>query len=217
MAILIQFNIDPVQSRNDANRYALIFSLLGLAAFVLCLLQQTIFTIIGEETTENVRNETYSKILKMPMTWFDRPKNNAGSLSARLQSDCHCLNGLTTTYISVLIQSTATVIAGIVISLVYEWRTALVAMALLPLMIVSGAIQMTFNTGFSAKTGIAYNDSANLITESMVNIRTVASLDSEEIILNRYALRLERPYEMGVRNGNVAGFLFGASQLIMYV
>jgi hypothetical protein len=34
---------------------------------------------------------------------------------------------------------------------------------------------MNFTTGFSAKTDIAYKDSSNLITESMVNIRTVTS------------------------------------------
>jgi ATP-binding cassette, subfamily B (MDR/TAP), member 1 len=34
---------------------------------------------------------------------------------------------------------------------------------------------MAFTTGFSAKTDVAYKDSSSLITESMINIRTVTS------------------------------------------
>jgi ATP-binding cassette subfamily B (MDR/TAP) protein 1 len=73
------------------------------------------------------------------------------------------------------------------IALYFEWRTSLVAIALVPLMIVSGAIQMAFTTGFSAKTDVAYKDSSSLITESMVNIRTVTSFGYENMILDKYS------------------------------
>jgi ATP-binding cassette subfamily B (MDR/TAP) protein 1 len=100
----------------------------------------------------------------MPISWLDKPKNSSGALSARLASDCQTVNGLTTTYVSILIQNIATLAAGIIISFIYEWRTSLVALGLIPLMIISGAIQMQFTTGFSAKTDSAYKDSSSLIT-----------------------------------------------------
>ena len=100
----------------------------------------------------------------MPISWFDKPKNNSGALSARLASDCKTVNGLITTFLSILIQNLTTLIAGCIIAFIYEWRTSLVAFALLPLMIVSGAIQMAFTEGFSDKTDKAYKDSSNLIT-----------------------------------------------------
>lgn len=111
----------------------------------------------------------------MPIVWLDKPRNSSGSLSARLASDCQTVNGLTTTYISIIVQNIANLVCGIIIALVYEWRTSLVAIGLIPLMIIAGAIQMAFTTGFGAKTDIAYKDSSSLITESMVNIRTVTS------------------------------------------
>ena len=40
----------------------------------------------------------------------------------------------------------------------------MVALALIPLMIIAGAIQMEFVTGFSDKTDAVYKDSSNLIT-----------------------------------------------------
>jgi len=57
-------------------------------------------------------------------------------------------------------------------------------------MVVAGAVQMAFTTGFSAKTDAGYKDSSNLITESMLNIRTVSSFGYENMALKRYELKL---------------------------
>jgi ATP-binding cassette, subfamily B (MDR/TAP), member 1 len=111
----------------------------------------------------------------MPIVWFDNPRNNAGSLTARLSSDCNSVNGLTTTFVAITIQNITSLIAGITIGFIFEWRTSLVALGLIPFMIAAGAIQMAFTTGFSEKTDSAYKDSSNLIMEAMLNIRTVSS------------------------------------------
>jgi len=111
----------------------------------------------------------------MPIPWFDLSRNSSGALSARLASDCQTVNGLTTTYVAILIQNITNLACGIIIAFIFEWRTSLVALGLIPFMILAGAIQMAFTTGFSAKTDAAYKDSSNLITEAMLNIRTVTS------------------------------------------
>ena len=134
----------------------------------------------------------------MPIAWLDQPRNNSGALSARLASDCQTVNGLTTTYICIIVQNITNLLAGIIIALFYEWRTALVAIGLIPLMILAGAIEMAFTTGFSAKTDVAYKDSSSLITESMINIRTVTSFGYENMILNKYTERLKLPYELAI-------------------
>lgn len=114
-------------------------------------------------------------MLKMPIPWFDIPRNNAGTLTARLSTDCQAVNTLTTTTISILVQNLSTLVSAIVIAFVFEWRTALVALGMLPLMILAGIMQMAFTSGFGDKTDVAYKDSSNLIMESMMNIRTVKS------------------------------------------
>jgi ATP-binding cassette, subfamily B (MDR/TAP), member 1 len=111
----------------------------------------------------------------MPITWLDQPRNSAWSLSARLASDCQTVNGLTTTYVSTLIQSIVNLVTGVIIACIYDWRTSLVVLGLIPLMTIAGTIQMAYTNGFSAKIDVAYNDSSSLISESMINIRTVTS------------------------------------------
>ena len=80
----------------------------------------------------------------MPIPWFDKPQNASGTLASRLAADCSAVNDLITTFISITIQNITTLIAGATIALIYEWRTSLVALGLLPLMVLSGVVQMAF-------------------------------------------------------------------------
>jgi hypothetical protein len=49
---------------------------------------------------------------------------------------------------------------------------------------------MKLTTGFSDKSDAAYKESAQLIMESMMNIRTVSSFGYENVILNKYQQKL---------------------------
>jgi hypothetical protein len=58
---------------------------------------------------------------------------------------------MTTTYIYGLLQNIVCLLTGLIISFVYEWRTALVSLALIPFLIAAGAIRMAFRTGSATK------------------------------------------------------------------
>ena len=58
-------------------------------------------------------------MLKLPIKWFDIPKNNAGTLAARLSTDCQVVNSMTTTVVQIMIQNVSTLISGIIIAFVY--------------------------------------------------------------------------------------------------
>ena len=152
----------------------------------------------------------------MPVPWFDIPRNNAGTLTARLSTDCNLVNSVTTTIVGIMIQNVSTLLAGIIIAFVHEWRTALVALGLLPLMILCGVAQMAMSTGFSDKTDAAYKDSANIIMEAMINIRTVSSFGYEGVIADKYDQKMEEPYKLAINRGNFSGFFFGLSQIVMF-
>ena len=75
---------------------------------------------------------------------------------------------------------------------------------------------MAFTEGFSDKTDKAYKDSSNLITQSMLNIRTVTSFGSEDIVERKYSAQLIQPQKIGTRKGMISGFLFGMTQIVMF-
>jgi len=149
LTTLLKFNDNPTQARKDANLYALIIFLLAVLAFFIVIAQMVLFSIIGEEITKKIRFQTYGKILRMPVSWFDDPKNNAGSLTAKLSSDCNIVNGLATSFIAIAIQNIASLLDGITIAFIFEWRISLVALGLIPFIILGGVVQITLNAGFS--------------------------------------------------------------------
>ena len=74
------------------NLYSLILFLISVYSFVVKTIHYSLFNIIGEHVTRKIRVETFSKILMMPIAWFDLPRNNAGILSTRLLTDCFIVN-----------------------------------------------------------------------------------------------------------------------------
>ena len=126
----------------------------------------------------------------MPVPWFDKSKNSSGALSARLASDCLNINTLTTTLIAVGLQSFSTLATGLIIAFIFEWRTSLVALALIPFMILAGALEMFFQAGFNQKSEDAYKDSSSLIMEALINIRTVTSFGYDNVVARKYDDRL---------------------------
>lgn len=139
------------QGRRDADTASLVFLILAVGGFGLNFAKDVLTYLVGDEITNNLRKETYNKILKMPVEWFDKSENNCGVLSKRLGADCLTINGMATTYIYIMIGSATTFIAGVVIALIYEWRTALVALGFMPLVMLAGAIRTKFRSGLTQK------------------------------------------------------------------
>jgi ATP-binding cassette subfamily B (MDR/TAP) protein 1 len=93
---------------------------------------------------------------------------------------------VTSTFIFVLLQSLTCVIAGFVLAFVYEWRITLVAIGLVPFLVLGGAARNYFKIGLFKKIQIVHKGSEEMIMESLINIRTVISLNAEESIISKY-------------------------------
>jgi len=163
------------QGRIDADRAGLAFLLLAIGVFIFQVTRDYLTYVVGDEVTTNIRKEAFQKMLKMPIYWFDKPDNNTGILSTRLGTDCQTINGMSTTYIYIMVQSLTTLVAGIILALIYEWRTALVSIGAMPLVMLAGYIRSKFREGIIEKEDEAYKDSAQIIMESLTNVRTVVS------------------------------------------
>ena len=94
---------DNSDNRDDADYYAIVFVILAAANFIGTFMRSFLFGILGGKITFGIRTAVFSKILKMPIAWFDIPRNNAESLASRLSSDCDQVLGLTTVFLSILL------------------------------------------------------------------------------------------------------------------
>ena len=117
--------------------------------------------------------EVYNKLLKLPVRWFEKKENRGGSAAARFGVDSRQVNSLGTSLVSTTVINFSTIISGMVLPFVFEWRLGIVGVIAMPCMVISGFISMLFYGGFGDQNKQYYENSAKLSEEAILNIRTV--------------------------------------------
>ncbi|CAD8161006.1 unnamed protein product [Paramecium pentaurelia] len=203
--------------RGEADKNALYFFIIGCCALTLWTIQSFCLSYVGERLTLKLRSDTFRKLLRMPIPFFDEPKNNAGTLTSRLSVDCKLINGLTSSIIGINLANVASLVCGLTIAFTSSWALTLVTLGITPFSFISGVLQAKIMQGFSSQTDEAYKDSGNLIMEAVTNIRTVFSFGNEQIILGIYEKKVQMPLEQATSKGFKAGLAMGFSQMNMFV
>ncbi|CAN0922821.1 ABC transporter B family member 19 [Linum grandiflorum] len=103
---------------------------------------------------------------------------------------------------SVIVQCVSSILIATVVSMVVDWRMALVAWAVMPCHFIGGLIQAKSAQGFSGDSAATHRELVSLTSESTSNIRTVASFCYEPHILAKAKSSLKHPMIM-VRNQSI--------------
>lgn len=149
-------------------------------------------------------------VLRNEIAWFEKPQNDAGSLTSRIVSDTSMVKAIISDRMSVIVQCISSILIATIVSLVVDWRMALVAWAVMPCHFVGGLIQAKSAQGFSGDSAAAHSEFISLTSESASNIRTVASFCHEENILQKAEISLEKPKKSSrkesIKYGIIQGF-----------
>jgi len=72
-----------------------------------------------------------------------------------LSADASTIRSLVGDTVALVVQNTATVIAGLIIAFTANWILAFIILAVLPLVLIQGVIQAKFTKGFSADAKVS--------------------------------------------------------------
>jgi ATP-binding cassette subfamily B (MDR/TAP) protein 1 len=158
----------------------------------------------------------FEKVVGMEVGWFDEPENSSGAIGARLSADAASLRALVGDSLSQIVQNSATAVAGLVIAFVASWELAFIVLVLLPLVGVTGYVQIKFLKGFSSDAKLMYEDASQVANDAVGSIRTVASFCAEDKMMDLYRIKCEGPMKTGMRQGIVSGIGFGFSNFFMF-
>jgi ATP-binding cassette subfamily B (MDR/TAP) protein 1 len=89
-------------------------------------------------------------------------RNRGGSAATRFGIDSRQVNGLATSLVSTLVMNCSTIIAGMILAFVFEWRLGLVGLIAMPCMVASGFISMLFYGGFGDENKKYYEESSKI-------------------------------------------------------
>ncbi|XP_022148546.1 ABC transporter B family member 19-like [Momordica charantia] len=198
-------------AKHKVGLYTLIFSMVGLLSLFTHTLQHYFFGVVGEKAMKNLREALYSAVLRNEVAWFDKPENNVGSLTSQIMNTTSMIKTIIADRMSVIVQCISSILIATTVSLIVNWRMALVAWAVMPFHFIGGLIQAKSARGFSGDSAAAHHELVSLASESATNIRTIASFCHEEQIMKRARMSLEEPKRKSKRESIKYGVIHGMS------
>ncbi|KAH6761970.1 P-glycoprotein 20 [Perilla frutescens var. hirtella] len=203
-------------TREEINRWCLIITGMGIVTVVANFLQHFYFGIMGEKMTERVRRMMFSAMLRNEVGWFDEEENSADNLSMRLANDATFVRAAFSNRLSIFIQDSAAVIVAVLIGMFLEWRLALVALATLPILMVSAIAQKLWLAGFSKGIQEMHRKASLVLEDAVRNIYTVVAFCAGNKVMELYRVQLRKIFKKSFLQGMAIGFAFGFSQFLLF-
>ncbi|XP_074574920.1 ABC transporter B family member 20-like [Curcuma longa] len=216
LIVAAYYRIDVRDVHNEVNKWCLIIACMGVITVVANFLQHFYFGIMGEKMTERVRRMMFSAMLRNEVGWFDEEENSADTLSMHLANDATFVRAAFSNRLSIFVQDTAAVVVALLIGMLLEWRVALVALATLPILVVSAIAQKLWLAGFSRGIQEMHRKASLVLEDAVRNIYTVVAFCAGNKIMELYRLQLSRILKQSFIQGMAIGFGFGFSQFLLF-
>jgi len=183
----------PDSIRDSGNLFGLMFFVLALIELFGNIASWTGFGWVSERIVYAVRVLSFRSLFEQDIQWHQSNGRTPAVLLSYITRDGNALQGLSGSVIGTLFSITANLIAAIVLTHIISWRIALVCLALVPLLLGSGLMELRVLGKFEERHETAYTRSVDIGTEAIGSIKTIAALNLEEETLKTYRRSLKGP------------------------
>lgn len=164
-----------------------------------------------EKMNKRVRDKVFNALVRQDMAYFDT--NTVGKISTQVEDDAAMLHSFSGEPIRSLVMSLASVLVGLIVSFVYMWPFALLTLGILPFMAFGAEMEMRMY--FGEDEGVhkeSENSPGGIVVETLLNIKTIASLTIQKLRLTEYSDALKdedkNPVRTNIAKGAASGLGF---------
>jgi ATP-binding cassette subfamily B protein len=206
----VRWMIDAITAARPGvsyDRAALILIAMFLVGSVLGWVRVWLFTVAGERVVSRLRRDVYSAILRQDTAFFDSART--GELTNRLASDTTVLQNTVTVNVSMALRFGAGALGGMA---ALAWTSPVLAglaLAVVPVVVVTAALYGRALRGLSGKVQDALAGSNAIAEETIGGIRTVRSFAREPEERARYAAAVDTAYQLAARRAFASGAFQG--------
>ncbi|WP_026956165.1 ABC transporter ATP-binding protein [Algoriphagus vanfongensis] len=199
--------IDTAQGKDwfvsDINSIALI--LIGILAVqsIFSFFRVWTFALVSERSMRDIRQGLYSRMLRLPMTFFDQRRT--GELISRITSDVSLLQDTFSVTLAELFRQVITLIAGIIFLFVTTPKLTLFMLGTFPVLVVIAMFFGKFIRNLSKKTQDELASANVIVEETLQSISTVKSFVGERFESDRYAAGLNRVVSIALKTAKYRG------------
>ncbi|KAG5978541.1 hypothetical protein E4U55_006080 [Claviceps digitariae] len=190
-------SLTPCQSpdfiRSSGNFLGLMFFVLALIEFFANLVSWVGFGIVSEKSIFNIRVRLFRSLFAQDVQWHQSEDRTPTGLLGYITNDGNQIAGLSGSTIGTILSICINLLAAIVMTLIVAWKIAIVCLAIVPILLGIGLIQLRTLSKFYEKHEDAFSKSVGISVEAVDSIKTVASLSLENEILAVYRRTLDGP------------------------
>jgi ABC-type multidrug transport system fused ATPase/permease subunit len=198
-----------------------LFIMFGVQA-VFSFLRVVIFTNVTENALRDLRNESFEKLVYMPMDFFN--KNKVGELTSRISSDISQIQDTLKTTIAEFFRQVVIIIGSIAFLFFISWKLALIMLATVPVMALIAVFFGRFIRKLSKEAQNFSAESNSIIEEALTGISNVKSFTNEIFLSSKYKKSSQEIRDLNVKSGIWRGIfvsfiifcLFGAIVFIIW-
>ncbi|AEO55702.1 ABC transporter-like protein [Thermothelomyces thermophilus ATCC 42464] len=183
----------PADIRSSGSFFGLMFLVLAVVELAANAASWTGFGWVTERIVYSVRVLSFRSLFEQDMQWHQSRGRTPAVLLSYITRDGNALAGLSGSVIGTLLSISANLVAAVVMTHIIAWRIALVCLALVPLLLGAGLLELRVLGRFEDRHETAYSRSVDIGTEAVASIKTVAALALEEETLRTYRRSLRGP------------------------
>ncbi|KAK8076683.1 ABC multidrug transporter SitT [Apiospora phragmitis] len=179
--------------RSAGSFYGLMFFILAIIELFANGISWSSFGTVAERVLYSIRTLSFRSLLEQDLHWHQSENRTPSTLLTFLTNDSIAVGGLTGSIIGTIFSIGVNFIVAVILSHIVAWRIALVCLAVVPLMLGAGIMQIRLLTQFAARHETAFAKSVSITVEAVNSIKTVAALSLEQEVLGTYRRSLKTP------------------------
>ncbi|KAH8870400.1 Multidrug resistance protein 1A [Schistosoma japonicum] len=183
------YRIFPLRSNPDLMFNQLTFVcgmmvVVGVLRFVANISQGFLFGKSGSILITRIRSMVFESMLNQEIGWFDKPENQTGVLTAKLESEASKVAMISGSQLGLIVEAVALIFMSFVAAFINSWQLTLIIIIFYPLIVVGGFLQMRTVAGSSNMPKV--HELMKVAQEAIGSSYTVTAFTLENYFFKRF-------------------------------
>ena len=218
MAAAQAYMVKPMLDEIFFNKDSFMLKVVPLAIVGIFLIQggfdygyKYLLAKVGQSVIKDLRNDLYRHIQSLPLSFFH--KTPTGELISRIISDVTLIQGAVSNVLVGIIKDSFQIVFLIFVIFYMNWRLALIAMILLPLIIYPIVNFGRRHRRLSKNNQQITAQVSNILYETITGTRIVKAFCMEKYEIGRFAETLDRLFSIVMRDTRIGAISHPLMQL----
>ncbi|CAF0970134.1 unnamed protein product [Adineta ricciae] len=211
---------DAAKHQRTVHYWTLVFLGLAVLDFLIPVVRRTFYALVGEHVSCRMRVACFQGLLQHDMDYFTKPENSTGAIAARMDSEADYIQRVVGgPQMGLIVQAIGAFGIAVVVSFFNVWQLALVSIAMVPILSIGVFWELNALDKLIDETKNVHEQSCQLATETIQNIRTVNYLGRHDTFVDLFRTEAKKTYNCSMRLARVAAFGVGfksASDFLAY-